>query len=76
MWFIHSTPVKNETEQDINRKSTKASHKMSASVDSFFFLIYLRYYFFRFSFMLAAALRPSPIARITVAPPRTMSPPA
>ena len=28
------------------------------------------------SFMAAAALRPSPIARITVAPPRTMSPPA
>ena len=26
--------------------------------------------------MLAAALRPSPIANITVAPPRTMSPPA
>ena len=34
------------------------------------------YDFFSCSFMAAAAFRPSPIARMTVAPPRTMSPPA
>ena len=35
------------------------------------------YYFFKsFSLMLSAAFLPSPIARITVAPPLTMSPPA
>ncbi len=33
-------------------------------------------YFFSCSFIAAAAFRPSPMARITVAPPRTMSPPA
>ena len=33
-------------------------------------------YFAKYSLMLAAALRPSPMARITVAAPRTMSPPA
>ena len=36
----------------------------------------LKNYFLKFSCMAAAARRPSPIARITVAPPRTMSPPA
>ena len=37
---------------------------------------YLESYFSRASAIAAAARRPSPIARITVAPPRTMSPPA
>ena len=34
------------------------------------------YDFFNCSCMAAAARRPSPMAKITVAPPRTMSPPA
>ena len=34
------------------------------------------YSFFNCSCMAAAARRPSPMARITVAPPRTISPPA
>ena len=34
------------------------------------------YNFFNCSCMAAAARRPSPMARITVAPPRTISPPA
>ena len=33
-------------------------------------------YFAKYSLIPAAALRPSPIARITVAAPRTISPPA
>lgn len=34
------------------------------------------YYFAKYSLMPAAAFLPSPMARITVAAPRTMSPPA
>ncbi len=37
---------------------------------------YISVYFSSASAIAAAARRPSPIARITVAPPRTMSPPA
>lgn len=37
---------------------------------------YREVYFFKYSLMPAAARRPSPMARITVAAPSTMSPPA
>ena len=36
----------------------------------------ITFYLLKCSFIAAAARRPSPIARMTVAPPRTMSPPA
>lgn len=56
----------------ITQKDTVASLLRDATA----IYLFLSTYFFKYSSIEAAAFLPSPIARITVAPPRTISPPA
>ena len=62
---IHVAPVNNGD-----------SKKRMAGAILFYQIQDLKNYFFRNSLIPAAALRPSPIAKMTVAAPSTMSPPA
>lgn len=57
---------------DLNVKSLNTNHMYCNLIT----LSYYNYYFDNFSWMLAAACFPAPIARITVAAPVTASPPA
>ena len=61
-----------ETEFNSITETKKRFHSNEWKRFSYRIVLYL----LKCSFIAAAARRPSPIARITVAPPRTMSPPA